>query len=175
MGHTNLPLERQVGSRPSDYGCRNCDGSTYYSDLAETERIKQEKIDDTKKIQEEKIQQEKRELLNIQLEKEIIKQEELIQKQLDILENQSNELDSFYEFDGTLKEIDNDIQSIDSNEGVESIESIEGVESIESIESIEGMNGMSKQIPLEKITPVMLLLGAGIVFYLFGSGRFDKK
>jgi len=166
MGHTNLPLERQVGSRPSDYGCRNCDGSTYYSDLAETERIKQEKIDDTKKIQEEKIQQEKRELLNIQLEKEIIKQEELIQKQLDILENQSNELDSFYEFDGTLKEIDNDIQSIDSNEGVESIESIEGV---------EGMNGMQKQIPLEKITPIMLLLGAGIVFYLFGSGRFDKK
>jgi hypothetical protein len=82
----------------------------------------------------------------------------------EFLENQSNELDIFYEFDETLKEIDNDIQTIDSNEG------------IESIESIEGMNGMSKQIPLEnKITPVMLLLGAGIAVYLFGSGSFDKK
>jgi hypothetical protein len=29
MGHTNLPFEKTVGSRPSDYGCRNCDGSTY--------------------------------------------------------------------------------------------------------------------------------------------------
>ena len=81
----------------------------------------------------------------------------------EFLENQSNELDIFYEFDETLKEIDNDIQTIDSNEG------------IESIEGIEGMNGMQNQIPLEKITPVILLLGAGIVFYLFGSGSFDKK
>jgi|TARA_R110002167_G_scaffold1979_1_gene9811 hypothetical protein len=29
MGHTDLPFERTVGSRPLNYGCRNCDGSTY--------------------------------------------------------------------------------------------------------------------------------------------------
>ena len=29
MGHTDLPFKKTVGSRPSDYGCRNCDGSTY--------------------------------------------------------------------------------------------------------------------------------------------------
>ena len=59
MGHTNLPLERQVGSRPDDYGCRNCDGSTYsyvtglyYSTVTERDQVeesiitaKQAKID----------------------------------------------------------------------------------------------------------------------------------
>jgi len=100
------------------------------------------------------------------LENKRKKDEELIWKQLEFLENKSNEIDSFYDFDKTVKEIDDDIQSLDSNEGIESIE---------SIQSIEGMNGMQNQIPLEKITPVMLLLGAGIVFYLFGSGKFDKK
>ena len=29
MGHTNIPFERTVGSRPSDYGCKSCDNSTY--------------------------------------------------------------------------------------------------------------------------------------------------
>ncbi len=29
MGHTNIAYNKTVGSRPSDYGCRNCDGSTY--------------------------------------------------------------------------------------------------------------------------------------------------
>jgi len=110
-----------------------------------------------------KEKEEKERLIQSQLEKERLEKE---------IKNQSNELDSFYDFDKTVKEIDDDIQSLDSNEGIESIESIQ------SVDSVEGMNGndsMSKQIPLEKITPVMLLLGAGIVVYLFGSGRFDKK
>tara|TARA_R110002110_G_scaffold399281_1_gene615081 strand:- start:256 stop:699 length:444 start_codon:yes stop_codon:yes gene_type:complete len=29
MGHTDLPFEKTVGSRPADYGCRSCDDSTW--------------------------------------------------------------------------------------------------------------------------------------------------
>ena len=29
MGHTELPFEKTVGSRPADYGCRNCEDSTW--------------------------------------------------------------------------------------------------------------------------------------------------
>ena len=48
MGHTNLPFEKTVGSRPSDYGCRNCTGSTYsymtkiwYATLEEKNQVEQ--------------------------------------------------------------------------------------------------------------------------------------
>ena len=45
MGHTDIPFERTVGSRPSDYGCRSCDDSTwsyvterFYSSQAERDQ-----------------------------------------------------------------------------------------------------------------------------------------
>jgi hypothetical protein len=143
--------------------------------IAEQKRIADEKIrlEEQRllniKLNEEKIvrleqeladKEEQERLEKERLEKERLEQEELIWKQLEFLENQSNEIDSFYDFDKTVKEIDNDIQTIDSNEG---------------IEGMNGIDSMSNQIPLEKITPVMLLLGAGIVFYLFSLGKFDKK
>ena len=165
-GYTWATRERMQREAHSKKIAENIDARTIKinSILSNSNNIDRWEKEELKKQEDERLIQ--AQLENEKLEKERLEQEELIWNQLKFLENNANEIDSFYDFDKTVKEIDDDIQSIDSNEGIETIEGIEGM---------NGINSMSNQIPLEKITPVMLLLGAGIAVYLFGSGRFDKK
>lgn len=78
-------------------------------------------------------------------------------RMLELLNQDYTELENFYEIDESSK--------------VESIPSIDSIESIPSIESIEGIDSMSKQIPLETVTPVLAVLGIGLVSYYLLKGK----
>jgi hypothetical protein len=69
----------------------------------------------------------------------------------------SQELESFYEIDESSK--------------VESIPSADSIESISSIDSVNSINSMPKQIPLETVTPVLAVLGIGLVSYYLLKGN----
>ena len=62
--------------------------------------------------------------------------------------SQKEDLDSFYEIDESSK-----------------------VESIPSIVSVNSIDSMPKQIPLETTTPILLILGVGLVSYYLLKGN----
>ena len=73
---------------------------------------------------------------------------------LELLKQNYDELESFYEIDESSK-----------------VESIPSLESIESIQSVDSIDSMSKQIPLETATPILLVLGIGLVSYYLLKGN----
>lgn len=79
------------------------------------------------------------------------------EKRLLDLSIKSQELESFYEIDESSK--------------VESIPSADSIESISSIDSVNSIDSMPKQIPLETVTPVLVVLGIGLVSYYLLKGN----
>ena len=88
------------------------------------------------------------------------------EKRLLDLSIKSQELESFYEID----EIQN-IKPFVTIPIIEFIPSADSIESISSIDSVNSIDSMPKQIPLETVTPVLVVLGIGLVSYYLLKGN----
>jgi hypothetical protein len=128
--------------------------------VIEEKRIEEKRLKDIEDLKLEKIRE--RILTNLQ---KSIKEKKDKEKRLLDLSIKSQELESFYELDLPRPE------SIPSIESIEIIPSIESIEIIPSADSVDSIDSMSKQIPLETFTPVLAVLGIGLVSYYLLKGN----